>query len=109
MALKATRTIFCSGFDESILSVYSREQIKAELEHKGWVIMGVYIMKSKKSFKIEFGSKKLAEKFLANCTTSIGGIRLNQNNKEKEINPTINEVTRRTLFCELCLYTFLLI
>ena len=91
MAFKASRSIFCSGFDDALLTTYDQEAIRDELVSKGWKVMGVYVMRSKKSFKIEFCSKKDAQKFLSNTKTNIGGIRILNFNKEVETDPTINQ------------------
>ena len=87
MALKSTRTVFCSGFDESILRIYGVQEIKRELQGKGWGVVDVYIMQRTKTFKIEFNTRKEAEKFIINQNTSLGAIMLRQ--KEKEVDPTV--------------------
>ena len=91
MALKASRTVFCSGFDLALLATYDTDQIKKELEKKKWGIENIYIMNNKVSFKIEFKTKHQATKYLDNTNTAIGGIKLAQDNKEREIDPTINQ------------------
>ena len=48
-------------------------------------------MKSNKSFKIEMSSRKEAQKFLKQESISIGGIRISDDSKEPEIDPTINQ------------------
>ena len=46
-------------------------------------------MNSKKAFKIEFHSSKEARKFLNTNDTTIGNIRLHQDSKEPEVDPTV--------------------
>ena len=48
-------------------------------------------MKRKTTFKIEMRTKNEATKFLANTNTAIGGIKLLQHHKEREIDPTIKQ------------------
>ena len=43
------------------------------------------------SFKIQFKSTLQATKFIGNTNTGIGGIKLMQQHKEKEIDPTIHQ------------------
>ena len=91
MALKATRTVFCTEFDRALLQTYSKEKIQELLEEKGWEVRGIFIMKNKYNFKIEFKTKEIATKFLANINTEIGGIKLTQQSKEREVDPTIDQ------------------
>ena len=66
MALKASRTIFCTEFDTSLLRTYDKDAIKEMLENTGWKVAEVHIMKRKTTFKIEMQTKNEATKFLAN-------------------------------------------
>ena len=91
MAMKASRTIFCAGFDQSIITRYNHEDIKGYLEQKGWKVEGVYIMKNSRAVKIEFKTKKEATAFLTNINTSIGHVKVGQANKEREVDPTIRQ------------------
>ena len=91
MTLKASRTIFCSGFDHALLTVYTKEFIQGHLENKGWEIVGIHIMKHTKAIKIEFPSSIQANTFLKNTNTSIGAFKLLQEHKEREVDPTINQ------------------
>ena len=91
MALKSSRTIFCIGFNEAILRMYNSVDIREELEGRGWEIAGIYTMKNSKAMKIEFKTSKIAKKFLENTNTSVGGVKLLQEHKEREVNPTINQ------------------
>ena len=91
MALKASRTIYCSGFDQSITFTHSNSDIQEYLEGEGWEVAGVYIMKNRKSLKIEFNTTNQATTFLSNINTSIGHVILKQENKEREIDPTIQQ------------------
>ncbi|CAL4163837.1 unnamed protein product [Meganyctiphanes norvegica] len=54
MALKTARTVYCFGFDPSLIAAYSQNNIEEILTTANWKIRGVYIMNSKRSFKIEF-------------------------------------------------------
>ena len=92
MSLKASRTIFCSGFDYTLLAIYNSEQvIKEHLESQNWDIAGIYILKYTQAFKIEFKTAKSANIFLNNTNTSIGAIKLIQEHKEREVDPTISQ------------------
>ena len=51
MALKASRTIFCTGFDTALLRTYNKDQIKEMLSNTGWKVAKVHIMKRKTTFK----------------------------------------------------------
>lgn len=62
MALKASRTIFCFGFDLAILATYTAQNIKDHLTENDWKVRGIYIMNSKQAFKVEFHSSKEAKK-----------------------------------------------
>ena len=89
LGLKATRTIFCAGFDPTLLDTYSQNNIRDHLIDDGWDVREVYIMRSKKSFKIEMKTSAEATRFIRCNSTSIGGIALRQRNKEPEMDPTI--------------------
>ena len=53
MATKASRTIFCSGFDTALLRTYDKETLKELLVNSGWKVAEVHIMKGNNTFKIE--------------------------------------------------------
>ena len=91
MALKAARTVYCHSFDPTLLLTYTHNKIKELLIQDEWDVKNVYIMNSKKSFKIEFKSTKQAQMFTDSISTSIGGIRLRQESKELEIDPTVRQ------------------
>ena len=91
MAMKADRTAYCFGFDPTLLSTYTNDNIKEILTNENWKVRDVYIMSSKKSFKIEFNSSQEANKFIQDNNTNIGGIRLDCNSKELEIDPTVRQ------------------
>ena len=91
MTLKASRTVFCIGFDQALLSTYNKELIEEHLKSKGWEIVGVYIMTHTKAIKIEFPTSKQANTFIKNTNTSIGAFKLLQEHKEREVDPTINQ------------------
>ena len=90
MGLKASRTIFCTGFDNAIFRYTSRE-MQNHLENQAWEIAGIYFMKKVRAIKIEFLSKHMAEKFLKNVNTNILGITLLQEHKEREVDPIIKQ------------------
>jgi len=89
MPLKAVRTVFCYGFDSALLTTYSAFDIGEQLRQAEWNVRNIYIMDSKKSFKIELNTTLEAKKFIESDTTNIGGIRLLKENKEKEIDPIV--------------------
>ena len=91
MALKACHTIFCTNFDPAILQAYSNDRIKEILVAQEWKVREVYIMRSGKSMKIEMETRKQAIKFLEQEQINIGGIRINEEQKEQEIDPTIKQ------------------
>ena len=91
MAMKASRTIFCAGFDQDIITRYNQDDIKGYLEQRGWKVEGVYIMRNSRAIKIEFKTKQEATSFLTNINTSIGHVKLGQENKEREVDPTIRQ------------------
>ena len=89
MGLKSKRTVFCFGFDLTLLSTYTHEELCQDLKDSGWKVNAVYIMQSKKSFKIEFLTTNEAKKFIDKTNTAIGGIQLKPESKEGEVDPTI--------------------
>ena len=89
--LKTRRTVFCSGFDSALLQTYSKDDIRDHLEKDDWNVTGIYIMKNNRSFKIEFHTTHQATQFLEYSNTNIGGIKLHQRHKEREINTTIDQ------------------
>ena len=91
LSLKACRTIFCTNFDPTLLTTYSKENIMEILKQQKWKVKDIYIMKSNKSFKIEMSSRMQAKNFLEKESINIGGIRLDNNSKEPEIDPTIKQ------------------
>ena len=64
ITLKASRTVFCGGFDPALLENSSQENIQAILENDRWKVKGIYILRSGKSFKVEFRTKEQAHKFI---------------------------------------------
>ena len=54
LKLKANRTVFCTNLDPTIIGTYDKQDIKESLTEQNWKIKDVYIMKSKKSLKIDF-------------------------------------------------------
>ena len=91
LSLKASRTVFITNFDQSLLQTYSKYDIIEILKQHKWRVKDFYIMKSKKSFKIEMTTRKQAMDFLKEETINIGGIRISDDSKEPEIDPTINQ------------------
>ena len=91
LALKACRTVICTNYDKALTSTYSRELIKEKLIEQKWKVNEIYIMKSRKSFKVELSSRKVLQKFLQQETITIGSIRLMEKQIEPEIDPTIQE------------------
>ena len=73
ITLKASRTVFCGGFDPVLLENSSKENIQSILESNNLKIKGIYIMRSGKSFKVEFRTKEQAHKFINTHTNIEGG------------------------------------
>ena len=90
ITLKASRTFFCGGFDPALLENNSQENIRAILETNEWNVKEVYIMRSGRSFKVEFRTREQANKFI-NTQTNIEGVMLKPEHKEIEVDPTINQ------------------
>ena len=90
MTLKASRTVFCGGFDPVLLENSSKENIQSILETNNWKVKEIYIMRSGKSFKVEFRTKEQAHKFI-NTNTNIEGVMLKPEHKELEVDPTIRQ------------------
>ena len=91
LSLRACRTIFCTHFDRTLLEIYDKNNIIDFLHQQKWKVKDVYIMKSKKSFKIEMSSRKEAQKFLRQESISIGGIKLLEESLGPELDPTISQ------------------
>ena len=91
LSLKACRTVFCTNFDPELLINYSKEDIMGILKQQKWKVENIYIMRSQKSFKIEMKTRKEANKFLNQESINIGGIRIGDESKEPEIDPTIQQ------------------
>ena len=89
--LKTKRTIFCSGFDLSLLQTYDKNDIYDLLEKDDWGVSDIYIMNNNLSFKIEFKTIHQALKFLDHPNTSIGGIKIHQRHKLREINTLVEQ------------------
>ena len=66
-----------------------QSDIKENLVHAEWKVKGVYIMNSKKTFKIEMETTEEAKKFINSKRTVIEHIPIHQESKEVEIDPTI--------------------
>ncbi|CAL4067497.1 unnamed protein product, partial [Meganyctiphanes norvegica] len=94
MALKTAGTIYCFGFDPSLISAYSQNNIEEILTTANWKIRGVYIMNSKRSFKIEFQTTTEAKRFIVSKNTSIGGIQLHPESKEPEVDPSCPTISQ---------------
>ena len=91
MKIKATRTVFCAGFDSSLFRTYPKEDIHRLMAEMGWQVRGVHILSNNKAMKIEFKNRDQARKFLIEDNTNIGGIRINKTNKEIEVDPTVRQ------------------
>ena len=89
LALKASRTVYCHSFDDSLITSYTPTNMKDNLIQGGWKVNNIYIMNSKKSLKIEFLDSAQANKFINKSNTSIGGIPIHKDSKEIEIDPTV--------------------
>ena len=89
MALKAARTVYCFNLDDTLLNTYTQQDIKESLQQAEWKVKDVYIMNSKKTFKIEMETTQEARKFINNKRTAVGNILIHQESKEMEVDPTI--------------------
>ena len=87
--LRASRTVFCTKLDQTLLSTYNKDEIKDILKNQGWNVNEVIITKSKKSFRIVMTDRNQAQKYINSTDTAIGGIKITEENKEPEIDPTI--------------------
>ena len=91
MQLRTARTVFCYGFDTSLLDACDSETIKTELIQANWGVSNVYILQSKRSMKIEFKSRATANEFLKVNSINVGGIRIDNHQMEPEVDPSINQ------------------
>ena len=89
MALRASLTVFIAGYDPALTQVYNADAIKQKLVDEGWKVMSVYVLQSKKAFKILMKNKEEVKKFLEMETVSIGNIQIAKKNINKEVNPII--------------------
>ena len=90
ITLKASRTVFCGGFDPALLVSNSQENIHAILVANKWDVKGIYLLRSGKSFKVEFKTKEQAHRFM-NTQTNIDGVILKPEHKELEVDPTVSQ------------------
>ena len=91
MQLRTARTIFCYGFDTSLLGACDAETIKQALTDASWEVANVYILQSKRSMKIEFNSRSVANKFLEENSINVCGIRIEKHQMEPEVDPSIDQ------------------
>ena len=89
MALKASRTVYCYNLDDTLLNTYTQHDIKENLIQAEWKVKDVYIMNSKKTFKIEMETSEEARKFINSKRTAVGHILIHRESKEVEVDPTI--------------------
>ena len=91
--LRTARTVFCYGFDDSLLRACDSETIKQSLidASPSWEVSSVYILQSKRSMKIEFKSRTIANNFLEMQSINISGIRIESHNMEPEVDPSIDQ------------------
>ena len=112
--LKTKRTVFCSGFDTSLLETYDKNDIKDLLEKDNWGVSEIFVMNNYRSLKIEFVTIHQARTFLDDPNTSIGGIRLHNQHKVKEVNSLIDQCwgcgrlqtnhSSQNCIAQICLY-----
>ena len=91
IALKTARTVFCYGFDSELLRTYDSDSIKQSLIDASWKVTSVYVLQSKRSMKIEFVSRAVANQFLKLKSINILGIRIESKHMEPEIDPSIDQ------------------
>ena len=93
MQLRYARTVFCYGFDTGLLGACDAETIKNCLidATPSWEVSNVYILQSKRSMKIEFKSRTIANKFLELKSINICGSRIENHHMEPEVDPSIDQ------------------
>ena len=91
MQLRTARTVFCSGFDSSLLGACDAETIKQSLTDAEWEVTSVYILQSNRSMKIEFSSRAAANKFLDTNSINVSGIGIEKHQMEPEVDPSIDQ------------------
>ena len=89
--LRTARTVFCYGFDATLLGACDSETIKQSLVDASWEVSSVYILQSKRSMKIEFKSRTNANKFLEVKSINVCGIRIESHQMEPEVDPSIDQ------------------
>ena len=112
--LKTKRTVYCSGFDPSLLQTYSKHDIQEFLENDDWKVTDIYIMNNNRSFKIEFDTTQQASDFLDHQNTNLGGIRLQPQHTFQEIDTSFDQCwgcgqlqtdhTTQDCQAQICLY-----
>ena len=91
MALKAQRTVVIHSFDMALTETHSPQQIADMITSQGWSVKQVFVLRSKRAFKIQLSSKEETKKFFNQKEVAIGPIRIYQKSFEEEINPCINQ------------------
>ena len=91
LELKASRTVFCTNLDPTIIGTFDNSEIKQSLVEQGYKVKEVYITRSRKAFKIEMKYKKEVRRFLKDMNSHIGQIRIAEASKEQEVDPTIKQ------------------
>ena len=91
MALKAQRTVVIHSFDTALTDTHNPEQIANLIKSQGWKITQVFILQSKRAFKIQFSTISEARKFQSQKEVAIGHIKIYQRSMEEEINPCISQ------------------
>ena len=89
MALRASLTVFVAGYDPTLTQTYDANNIRLMLRDQGWGVRNVYILQSKKAFKILLNSKAEVNRFLEMETVKIGNIQISKKQIDREVNPII--------------------
>ena len=91
MALKAQRTAVIHSFDIALTETHGPRQLAELITAKGWKISSVFVLRSKRAFKIQFETREETKKFLSQKEITLEGIKIHQKSMEEEINPSINQ------------------
>ena len=91
MALKAQRTVVIHSFDMALTETHSARNIADLITAKGWKISSVFVLRSKRAFKIQFQNREETKKFLREKEITLQGIKIYQKSMEEEINPSISQ------------------
>ena len=90
MALRASLTVFIAGYDPTLTQTYDATHIRQMLLDQGWEVRNVYILQSKKAFKILMKNKTEVNRFLEMDTVKIGNVQILKKQIEKSTQSYLN-------------------